>query len=229
MILFSFLLASAHAGFYLDLSGGVLHRELNGDTGNYKSSQSFGSEFSVGHIWKNWDFALEGTYTIGRQKNLSQTFGGTTITDDYNWQGFFVGPTLKYHVLSSSGNWSWAPFAGVYYNNSSFDNSADFRVTNTTYDSTYDNDQEMWGYGAKLGVQFKQFMKNSSWLDAVTYKVFGSYTRHRETEVDYINGSNVLTTYNDNTPDRLNDLSIGLLVGMSFGEKTFSKVKSLFN
>ncbi len=225
LILAAFLMTNmTYAGFYTDISGGVIHRELDGDSGNYQSSQSFGTELSIGHQWENWDLALEGVYSVGRQKNFSQTVNQANVNDDFTWQAINVGPTLKYHIESESGKWSWAPFIGIHFNKTGLDSSAAFRDSLTNEVEGYD--PEMWGYGGKLGVQFKQKVE-TSWLDAISYKVFASYTQYEKTELDYPS-NNRIVKYDDNTPDKLKDYSLGLLVGFSFGEKTFSSIKNLF-
>lgn len=212
-----------YASLYFDLSGGVLRRELSGDTESYKGQNSLASEFSIGYNWGNWDLALDATYAIGRQKDYSVTYrSNTTIIDDFNWQSFNVGPTLKYHVIGATGNWSYAPYIGLFYNRTDLGNSAKFR--DPTTGKKEDLGQETWGYGGKLGVQFKTFTPDNSWLDAVHYKVFTSYTRYRGTEAEYVTGT-TLNRYDGDTPDKLSDISVGFMVGVSFGDKVFKKAK----
>ncbi|ATH08892.1 hypothetical protein BIY24_13330 [Halobacteriovorax marinus] len=211
------------AGGYLELSGGVLHKQLKGDSKSYKSSQSFLTEASLGHQWVNWDFSLDTMYSIGRQKDFNFSYLQSANGDDYNWHSVSVGPTLKYHIYSESGTWSWAPFAGVFYNHTSADNSAKF--TDLTTGKTEDNSHESWGYGGKLGVQFKQYTQSSSWVESISYKVFGSYTKYRKTEGDYLKNNRILEFKGD-TPDKLHDYSVGVSVGFAIGDKLFSKAKN---
>lgn len=223
LILAFVLPISAFADIYVDLSGGVFHKQPKGDSGSYKGRQSLASEVSLGHKWDKWDFSIDGLYSIGRQKDFEFTYGAGTIKDDYNWHNISIGPTLKYHIEAKSGDWSWAPFLGVFYNHTNFDNSSKLRDSNTG--EMEDNSHEAWGYGGKLGVQFKTHAKDSSWLESVSYKIFGSYTKYRESEGDYNNG-NSLAEYKGDTPDNLIDYSVGVMVGLSLGDKLYTKTKS---
>lgn len=213
---------SAFANVYVDLSGGLSHSQLKGDSGSYKGRQSLASEVSLGHKWENWDLSIDGLYSIGRQKDFEFTYGAGTIKDDFNWHTVSIGPTIKYHIEAKSGNWSWAPFLGVFYNHTSLDNSSKLRDSNTG--EMEDNSHEAWGYGGKLGVQFKQFTPESSWLESVNYRIFGSYTKFRETEGDFISNGSV-AEYKGDTPDNLYDYMIGFTVGIEIGDKLFSKAK----
>ncbi|EQC49832.1 hypothetical protein, partial [Bacteriovorax sp. DB6_IX] len=80
-----------------------------------------------------------------------------------------------------------------------------------------------WGYGGKLGVEFKKLTPDSSWADSVNYKLFASYTKFRDIEGDYQSG-NTVKEYRGDTPDNLEDYSIGLSVGFSIGDKLAKKV-----
>ena len=215
---------SSWGSAYFDLSGGVLHNQLKGDSGSYKASQSFASEVSIGNRWEKWDLSLDGLYSIARQKELSFSYGKSQVKDDFNWHSISVGPTLKYHIQSESGNWSWAPFVGVFYNHTSFDNSSEFRDSTTGHEE--DNSHEAWGYGAKLGVHFKTYTKDSSWLESVNYKLFGSYTKYRKSEADYLNSTSNISEYKGDTPDNLHNYSVGVMVGLTIGDKLYKKTKS---
>lgn len=214
--------SSTWANYYVDVSGGVLHRELSGSSNSYKSGQGFNSELSIGHKWKSWDFGIDGNYGINRQKDYNVTYDSTALQDDYNWQSVSIGPTVKYHIESKSGNWAWAPFIGLHYSAASLNNSHELQdgVTGKTEDSEH----EMWGYGGKFGVQFKTFKPNSSWLEAISYKVYGSYTRYRGSEASYQAGASI-RKFDGDTPDNQRDYTIGLLVGISFGDKVYSTAK----
>jgi len=214
---------SAYGSAYLELGGGVQHRMLDGDNGNYKSNQSLATEASIGYRFENFDLALDGLYTYGRQKDFSYNYAGVTSNDEFNWHSVSVGPTLKYHIKSQSGTWAWAPFAGVFYNHTSLDNSG--KLTDSTTGLKEDNSHKAWGYGGKLGVQFTQFKPESKILESVNYKIYGSYTKYRGTEGNYIIGG-ALREYDGDTPDNLTDVSVGFLVSFSFGDKLYQKAKT---
>ena len=223
LLTLSLLSTSTLASVYVDLSGGALRKEISGDNGSYKGQNAFTSEVSLGYAWDNFDLSIDANYSIGRQKDFSFSFGGNpTQTDDFNWQSFNVGPTLRYHIKSDESNWSYAPFIGVFYNSSDLSNSAEY-LDPATGDHE-DNGQELWGYGGKLGLQFKNYRPQSSVLEAINYKVFASYTKYRETEAKYLAGGNV-RQYSSDTPDNLEDISVGFMVGVSFGDKLFKKTK----
>lgn len=218
------LSSTAVAGAYVDFSAGGLYRQLEGDSRNYEAAPSFATEISIGYKWENWDLAIDTNYSIARQKDFAFSYGSVELKDDFNWHSLSAGPTLKYHINSQSGSWSWAPFVGAHFNVTALDNSK--KLTDQTTGEKEDFGQETWGYGGKLGVEFKNYTPKSQWLEAVNYKIYASYTKYRETEGDYSDGSR-LVEYNGDTPDNLYDYSAGVLVGFSLGDKLFKKTKSL--
>lgn len=211
------------AGGYVDLGLGGLYRQLEGDSLSYKGNPNAAGEFSLGYMGEKWDFGIDGLYTYGRQKDLNFRYTSNQVADDFNWHSFSVGPTVKYHIKSASGDWTYAPFVGVFYNSATAKNSVDLRDGLTG--KVEDNSSESWGYGGKLGVQLKNFRNQSTWLEAINYKVFASYTKYRGTEGDFISG-NRLYEYDGDSPDNLTDYSIGFTVGFSLGDKLFQKAKS---
>ncbi|MCR9205361.1 MAG: hypothetical protein NXH75_12335, partial [Halobacteriovoraceae bacterium] len=191
--------------------------------GNYKAQNALASEISIGYSWGGWDLGLDATYTLGRQKDFSFSYGNNNnFIDDFNWHSFNVGPTLKYHVVSNDSTWSYAPFIGTFYNKTALGNSVEFRDQATG--EKEDFGQETWGYGGKLGVQFKSYTPDSTWLEAVQYKIFSSYTKYRKTNGYFQNGTTI-NEFRGNTPDKLEDISIGIMVGFSLGDKIFTKAK----
>lgn len=221
-ILLAFLVSTqTFAGTYLDLGLGILHRNLEGDQQSYKSHSGALTELSLGYSWDKWDLALDGSYSIGRQKGMKFIYPVATIDDDFNMSSVNVGPTLKYHIKSESGNWEYVPFVGAFYSYTVFQNSKE--LVDDLRNEKEDNSQETWGYGGKLGVEFKKLTPDSSWADSVNYKLFASYTKFRDIEGDYQSG-NTVKEYRGDTPDNLEDYSIGLSVGFSIGDKLAKKV-----
>ena len=209
---------------YVDLSGGLMHRDFGGDVNSYKSQQSLLAGGAIGYKWKNFDFAIDGLYSIGRQKGLGFNLGDASIDrDDYTWHSIDVGPTLKYHMKMKSSNWTYAPFVGVFYNHSIATNSAKLRdsVTNEVEDL----ENVLWGYGAKIGVEYQKATPESTWMESINYKFFAAYTRYIGLETEYLDGGSI-TKYNGDVPDKLMDYSVGFTVGISLGEKLFKKTKN---
>jgi hypothetical protein len=215
------LSANSFGGAYLDFGIGAQHRMLQGDSLSYKSNQSAIVDFNLGYAWKKWDLALDASYSFGRQKDLPLNYTTTQIKDDFNMHGFKVGPTFKYHVTSKSGKWDIVPFAGAFFDYTVFENTAE--LVDQTTGEREDKAHETWGYGGKVGLEFKKLTPESSWADSVNYKLFASYTKYRDIEGDYVDGSRIVE-YKGDTPDNLHDYSVGLTIGFSIGEKLGKKV-----
>ena len=220
-LLLGLVSVNSFAGAYVDLSLGAMHRQLDGDKLSYQDSQAITSEISVGYAGKKWDLGIDTLYSISRAQNLKLNYGETEIRDDFNWHSINIGPTLKYHVISKSGKWDLVPFVGAFYNHTVFENSAKLKGSNESEDKSH----ETWGYGGKLGMEFKKLTPSSSWAESVNYKVYGTYTKYRDVEGDYIVGNNV-EEYKGDTPDNLHDYAVGFSVGFSIGDKLWKKTKS---
>ena len=81
------------------------------------------------------------------------------------------------------------------------------------------------GPTAETGLQPLAQVSYDNLKNEISSKIFGSYTKYRESEGDYANGTS-LSEYKGDTPDNLKDYSVGIMVGLSLGDKLFSKTKS---
>lgn len=216
----------AQAGLYLDTSIGGSFRMLDGESKSYKSSPAAQGQLALGAKGERWDFSIDGTVFASRQKEMEFSYEGQTLKDDFNRIGFHIGPTVKYHIPSGASGASWAPFLGLHYASDSFLNSKDLR--DETRNRNVDNDHELWGYGGKIGVQYLPAKRENSYLDAIHYQFYAAYTRYRGLEADYKNGPDVFE-YDSDESDKLSDLSVGILIGMRFGDNLWQKGKQLFS
>jgi hypothetical protein len=207
---------------YINLSLGAMNKQLEGKSEDYRAHQSFAGEVSLGHSWQNWDLALDTSYSVGRQKETNITYNDNKMMDDFNWQSVNVGPTIKYHFTSETDIWSWAPFLGGYFNYSHFGNSGDLYDAQRNEHDEIDN--EVYGYGGKLGVEFKKNLTSSNWLESLNYKLYASYTKYRKVEGNFQSGDRI-AIYKGDMPDKLHQYAIGVMVGVRFGDKVYQKAK----
>ena len=214
------------AGPYLELSAGGSFAKTEGDQLSYENRKSLMTEVSLGHQWQAWDLSLDGSYSIGRQKNFIIPYDNNQIQDDFNVHRFNIGPTIKYHIKGDDSNWSWAPFLGLYVNHTNVENSSELSGENIVKDK--DNSHELFGYGAKLGVVFKQYTPESKYIESINYRIFSSYTDYSDVEGSYVSGSEV-KEYDGNIFDSLKDYSVGFSIGVSFGDKIIRKGKEALN
>jgi hypothetical protein len=221
LLVFSF---NAQGTLFFDLSLGGVYKDLKGDSNSYNATLGPMAEASVGLKGERWDFKLEGSYSYGRQKDLTLNYDSVLIRDDFNWHNMTLGPTLNYRFASTEKGTLYSSFGGLFVNYASFTNRIDLR--DEFSNRSEDADHDMLGYGVKLGLMMSKPTREGSWIDSINYKVYGAYTKHQSIEGDYFFDGRV-RDYKGNTPDNLSDISIGFLVGFSIGENIWNKAKSM--
>ncbi len=221
MTLFTF--SHSSNAFYLDLGMGLGARSLGGNQ-NYKEAPHLAAELSLGKKFEKWDFSLDTLFQASRQKDFTYNYNDQTFTDDYNWMQFHIGPTIKYHIKKANGG-SWAPFLGAHYLSTDLSNSGDFVDPATNYRE--DSDHELWGYGAKLGVEFNS-PSQSEYLEAIKYKFFATHNIYRNMQGDFLNNG-ALAKFNGDPSDDLTETTLNFTVSFSLGDKLLQKVKNKIN
>lgn len=213
----------SQASVFVDLSLGAALRDMQGDKESYKNNISLNGSGAVGLRGERFSIAAELSALIGRQKKMKFNYGEATINDDFNWFTVNVGPTLKYHMTSSESSWEKSPFIGLFYSYSEFTNNKDFTDPLTGRESDLEHD--IWGYGAKVGMQFSKTRPETSFLDSINYNIYLAYTKHRRVDGDYV-FEDKLKEYDAENSDNLQDYTLGLTVGFTFGDHIWTKTKS---
>lgn len=225
LVMSLFIFSHSSNAYYLDLGIGAGGKSLGGNQ-DYTGAALLSSEVSLGHKFEKWDISLDGLFQISRQSDFTYSYDNNTFTDDYTWAQWHIGPTFKYHMKRGDGKGTWAPFLGLHYTQADLDNSANLRSPTTGYDE--DGDHELWGYGAKVGVQFTS-PSNSSVIENVNYKFFVTHTRFRNMQGSYFNNNGEIAGFDGDPTDDLTDTTVNFMVSFSFGDKILQKIKNKIN
>lgn len=222
IILFSFFSQTLEASVFLEASVGGSLRDLKGDQKSYDNSFAGTGEAALGFKGERWRYSLESSALFGRQGRMTFDYEDTVVDDEFNWLTFRVGPTLAYEIKSRDSDWSYIPFVGVFYSHSNFTNSVD--LTDDQTGRTEDSEHQSQGVGTKIGVNFETPTASDSWFDGVQYRIYASYSKHGDFEGDYKDEGRI-KEFKGDTPDNLEDYSIGFSIGLSLGDKLWNKTK----